>query len=124
MDHLKKLCSELEVDPSELKEMDKGSFLLSLTNELTIAIKSVSPFIFLHATIAPCWKENREELFTLLMKANFLGQGTFGAAIGLSLEEKHVTLSHSFPEGGEYRAFHDTVEDFVNTIEYWRKEIK
>lgn len=124
MNHLMTLCRELKLDASELKEVEKGSFLLPLSDQLSIEVKSFSPMVFLRAIIAPCPKDRREDLFILIMKANFLGQGTFEAAIGLSPEETDFTLSHFFPEGGDYQTFHRTIEDFANTVEYWRREIK
>lgn len=123
MDNLTKLCSELKFDPSELQKADDGSVLISLNESLAISVKFLEPGVHLHGVIAPCPKEKREELFMLLMKANFLGQGTFGAAIGLSTDEKSLTLSLAFPYEMNYRTFRGTIEDFANTIDYWRSEI-
>lgn len=123
MDHLTKLCQELKIDASELKKSEEGALLLDLNDQLTIGIKFLEPGIFLHANILPCPKEKREDLFMFLMKANYLGQGTFGAAIGLSVDEKLLTLSQAFPYEMNYRAFRGMVEDFANVVDYWRTEI-
>ena len=56
------------------------------------------------------------------MKANFLGQGTGGATIGLKEDESFLTLSLSLPYEMNYRAFKDAVEEFVNYLEYWKSE--
>jgi hypothetical protein len=123
MDYLSKLCHELKIDPTELKIMENGTSLLSLNDRLAIHIKFLEPGLYLHAVITSCPKEKQEPLFMKLMKANFLGQGTLGAAIGLSADEKNLTLSLVFPYELNYRTFRGTVEDFTNIVDYWRIEL-
>jgi len=69
-------------------------------------------------------KENREDLFIYLMKANFLGQGTGGATIGATADDKFLTLSYIMPYEINYQEFRDKVEDFVNYLVYLREEIE
>jgi len=57
------------------------------------------------------------------MKANFLGQGTGGAVIGLDAEEKFLTLSLALPYDMNYRSFKGAVEDFANYVDYWREDL-
>ena len=57
------------------------------------------------------------------MKANFLGQGTGGARIGVDPDDKFLTLSHGFPYEMNYQLFKESIEDFVNYVVYWREEI-
>lgn len=123
MDYLEKLCGELKIDHSELKKGEAGAFLLPLNEQLTISIKMLEPGLHLHAVIAPCPQEKREELFMYFMKANFLAQGTLGSAIGLSEDEKNLTLSLTFPYEMNYKTFRGDVEDFANIADYWRIEI-
>lgn len=123
MDYLVKMCSELNISESELKKSDAGGYLLPLSDRLSLTIQLLEPGLYLHSMIASCPKEKREELFMLLMKANFLGQGTLGAAIGLSEDEKSLTLSLTFPYEMNYRTFRGKVEDFANIVDYWRDEI-
>ncbi len=59
----------------------------------------------------------------LLMKANFLGQGTGGGALGLKEDESSLTLSLSLPYEMNYKVFKDSLEEFANFIDYWKKEL-
>jgi len=59
----------------------------------------------------------------ILMHANFLGQGTGGARIGIDAEEKVLTLSVGFPYEMNYPPFKECVEDFVNYVVYWRDDV-
>lgn len=75
--HLVKLAEELELAP--LGSKDKGgSFHLALGQEMKISVKEVDEGFSLFAQIAPLPAKKREELLMLLMRANFLGQGTGG----------------------------------------------
>ena len=66
---------------------------------------------------------NKEDFYLLLMRANFLGQGTGGHIIGMDKEEKHLTLSSSIPYDVDVKRFKEIVEDFVNFVDYWRGEL-
>lgn len=123
MDLLKKLCTDLKLDFSDLEKTEEGAYQININELLSIAVKFLEPGVYLHATIASCPQNKREELFTLLMKANYLCQGTFGGALGLSRDEKSLTLSLTFPYEMNYRTFKATVEDFANIIDYWRTEV-
>ena len=57
------------------------------------------------------------------MKANYLGQATGSSRIGLSSDEKFLTLSLGMPYEMNYRIFREIVEDFVNFVLYWREEV-
>lgn len=115
-----KLCKDLGLDLTSLKRNEEGLFLLPLKSGVVVGVRLLEPGLFLHAFLAPCPKEKREELFMLVMKANFLGQGTFGSAIGLSADEKLLTLSFTFPYEINERTFRGTIEDFANVADYWR----
>ena len=57
------------------------------------------------------------------MKANFLGQGTGDATIGLDENENFLTLSLVLPYDMNYKMFKDALEDFVNYLDYWKEEL-
>ena len=57
------------------------------------------------------------------MKANLLGQGTGGAAIGIDPSEKFFTLSEVLEFEVNYKTFHEKLEDFLNYIDYWKEEV-
>lgn len=88
----------------------------------SIAMKDLDPGFYFSSNISPLPKKKREDFFMLLMKANFLGQGTGGATLGLKEDESFLTLSLSLPYEMNYKAFKDSLEDFTNFVEYWKKE--
>ncbi len=95
--------------------------------QVTIASFSVEmvkldPGFRFSAKIAPVPTKEKEEFMLKLMQANFLGQGTGGAVIGLKEDESFLTLSSSMPYEMNYMAFKDAVEEFVNYLEYWKTE--
>lgn len=118
---LGQLNSELELPPISASD-DKKIYHLALNPEMTISLKQLDPGIYLHAKVAPCPKEKREDFFIFLMRANFLGLGTGGSTLGLSEDEKFLTLSLALPYEMDYRTFKETLEDFVNFIDYWKEE--
>jgi Tir chaperone family protein CesT len=121
--YLDQLMADLELSPPLPKD-ELGHFLLRLNEDLTIQIKELDPGVFFCSQIAPCPLKQREELFTLLMQANFLGQGTGGGVLSLDGEEKFLTLSLALPYDMNYKAFKDGIGDFANYVDYWKDEVK
>ena len=119
---IKKLAEELELDWIPPKE-ESNTYHLPLNEDLTIRIQELDPGLAFWARIAPCPKEKREDLFILLMKANFLGQGTGNNTIGLDENENFLTLSSVLPYDMNYKMFKDALEDFANYRDYWKEEI-
>ena len=78
----------------------------------------------MQADIAICPNKRKEELFIYLMRANLLGQATGGCRIGLSQNEKVLTLSLGLPYELNYSVFKEKFEDFVNYLVYWREEMQ
>jgi hypothetical protein len=119
---LKTLAEELEME--EMPNKGEGGFYsLALNPELTVAIQERDPGVAFLARIGPCPKEKREDLFILLMKANFLGQGTGGAVIALEENENFLTLSSVLPYDMNYKIFKEALEDFTNYLDYWKEEL-
>lgn len=120
--HLTQLMQDLEMDsfPSKDKE---GLFQLMLNPETKISFKELEPGMFMVSPIKECPEKNREEVLTLMMRANFLGLGTGGSVIALDAEEKFLTLSIGLPYDMNYKEFKGIVEDFVNFLDYWKDEL-
>jgi hypothetical protein len=116
------LVQDLELGSMPAKE-EKETFTLRLNDAMTIQIRQRDPGVFFWARIGECPRQKREELFMYLMKANFLGQGTGGATIGLDEHEKFLTLSFVLPYDMNYKTFKDALEDFANYLDYWREEL-
>ena len=115
------LCQELGLD---MPKTDRTkSFLLAINPQLAVTIRECPPGFALQSIAAPCPNKKKEDLFIYLMRANFLGQGTGGARIGLDADEKLLTLSYGFPYEMNYQGFKESIEDFVNYVVYWREEV-
>jgi hypothetical protein len=121
-DFVAQLCVELEIDP--VPKMNEHKFIpFRFSDQLDLEIRDLDPGISLHAKICPCPSKRLEELFLRLMRANYLGQETAQNRIGLSADEKFLTLSLGMPYEISYRIFREIFEDFVNFILFWRSEI-
>ena len=107
-------------------KIDPNTFNLNISDDIqikTIGIPSLKQ-IYFYSNITACPTEKRELIFTHLMKANLLGDGTGGATIGLDNDEKFLTLSYVMPYESNYENFKEQLEDFVNYLLFWEEEIK
>lgn len=125
--HIEKLLENL-AKSEKLKEMPEknkdGIYQLKLPPNFQIGISQHELGIFLSSIIIPIPKEGgKEALYIYLMKANLIGQGTGGGAIGIDPTESYFTLSQTLPLEVSYPIFKETLEDFLNYIYYWKEEI-
>lgn len=88
-----------------------------------IALQEMEPYFYISSNIGALPPQKKEEFLMRVMKANFLGQGTGGGVIGLTENESFLTLSLSLPYEVNYITFKESVEDFTNYLDYWKKEI-
>lgn len=119
--HLEQLTKDLSLSPIPPTDEKKQRYLT--LSKISIALKDLDPGIYFHSQLAPTPKQKKEELFMLLMKANFLGQGTGDATLGALEDESFLTLSLALPYDMQYKAFKELLENFVNFVDYWQKEI-
>jgi hypothetical protein len=120
---LTQLCTELDIQP--IPTMNEKKFIpFSMGAMIDIEIRDLEPGMSLFANIGPVSSIRREELFLELMRANYLGQATGSSRIGMSADEKFLTLSLGMPYEMSYRAFREAIEDFTNFLLYWRKEVE
>ena len=119
---LKTLAEELELEEIPKKDAE-NLYHLSLNPELSVTLQQLDPGVSFLGNIGACPAVKREELFILLMKANFLGQGTGSAVIGLDGNENFLTLSSVIPYDMNYKMFKDALEDFTNYLDYWKEEL-
>lgn len=116
------LVQDLEIE--EIPKREAGNlYHLQINPEMTITIRELDPGISFFSKIGACPEVKREDLFIALMKANFLGQGTGGAAIAMDENEKDLTLSSVLPYDMNYKMFKDALEDFANYLDYYREEL-
>ncbi len=119
---IEKMCADLEISPVPQISNEK-TLTFALNPEIEVNLREFENGVAMHAKIAPCPEKRREELFMWLMRANFLGQGTAGARIGIEPQEKFLTLSLGLPYEVDYRLFREHLEEFVNYLVYWRDQI-
>lgn len=116
-----KFTKEMELDGSLASEVP-GVYALPLDEGLTINISPLANGVSLQCNFAPLPQSASEELFLRLLIGNLFGQGTKGAVIGLNDEKKQLTLIQDIPYNIDYEVFRDTLEDFMNTVDFWREE--
>lgn len=123
-DHLSQLSEEMKL--GSLPPVDEFQFQPVKIGAFDIKVKDIEPGCYLISDVGPLPDAavgKREEFLMLAMKANFLGQGTGGAALGLKEDESCLTLSLTLPYEMTYKVFKDNLEEFINYLDYWKKEI-
>jgi len=118
---LEQLHQEMDLGP--IPSLDEKKMRTIVLGSLSFSVKELDPGVYFFGNVAPPPQVKKEEFFTWIMKMNFLGQGTGGAAIGLAEDESSLTLSHALPYDMNYKAFKEALEDFANFLEYWKKEV-
>jgi hypothetical protein len=120
-DHVIQLFKELNLESGELP---KDLTTVSLEVEGTdVVLSDTQPGLELSATLGDVPAERTEPLYLKLLRANFLGQATKGACLGIDEEGRHIVISQSIPTVRSYRQFHDIVEDFINAVSFWKHEV-
>lgn len=79
-------------------------------------------FCVLKAVIAPCPENEPNAFFLRVMEGNLFGRETRGGAIGLSEDEKVLTLSMEVDYNDSYNSFKERVEDFISVLSSWKDE--
>lgn len=118
---IKQLTKEFELEGSLATEMP-GSFALPLETDVAVMISETPEGFSLSCTLCPCPESRQEEFFTQMMLGNLFGQGTEGAVLGLDEKGKMLTLSRVILAQVEYPEFMDILEDFINSVDFWRTE--
>jgi hypothetical protein len=120
---LNELHTELEILPVP-QVADHLEVTFALRDDISVNMRDLKPGISFFSQIAPCPAPRKEELFVKVSKANYLGQLTGAARIGLSADGKFLTLLAGMPYEMSYRNFREALEDFINFLLYWRSEIE
>jgi hypothetical protein len=108
--------------PEKVTEESAGVYTLPVEEEVSVEIRDTPPGFFLFSAFTPMVEEKKEEWFIHLLNGNLLGQSTSGAVLGLSLDGKDLTLSLIFDYSFSYEEFRENLEEFLNTIDYWKEE--
>ncbi|MEN9344148.1 MAG: type secretion chaperone [Chlamydiota bacterium] len=119
---LVKLKEDLELEEVPQKD-PSGRYVFTLNPEQTLFFKEAPPSILLTANVGSFPQKDQEEFCLLVMKGNFLGQGTGNCVLGLDENEKFLTLSSSLPYEVDYPSFKVALEEFANFLNYWQGEL-
>ncbi len=121
----KEIDKHLGLNVSKVEKGLLGPYLLKIGDQFDVWIKELGPGIVLKSVICPLSNEgDKESLFSYLMRANYIGQGTGGCIIAIDPDEKFLTLSLIMTYDVNYRIFRDKIENFVNYLDFWISEIK
>ena len=121
--YIEKLQHELKLEESFATEV-KDVYAFPVTEEISVLISELPREGFsLMCTFADCPKEDIEELFTEALRANLLGEGTDRAVLGLDEKGEKLTLTRDVDSPVRYEEFRDILEDFLNSIDFWIKEV-
>ncbi len=117
-----RLIDELELGDTTLTSGVPGIYTLPLEDGLAVNMTDIPNGFILKCNVAP-FPKTMEELFaTQLMLGNLFGQGTKGAVLGLNMDGTIITLTHVVDYPVEYKEFRESLEDFINTMDFWRDE--
>ncbi len=120
---MNELHTELELLPvPQVNEHQEVTF--RLRDDVEVEIRDLKPGVSFFSRVGLCPGPRREELFVKLSKANYLGQLTGQNRLGMSGDEKFLTLSFGIPYEMSYRGFRETLEDFIQFLLYWREEME
>ena len=124
IDHLiKNFCAHLQL--KEVPQKDSNGFYeIQIGISPPIFVKDLTPGLFFRGYLSPIAKEKTyEALFIYLMKGNLMGQGTGRATLAIDLSEKFFILTQTLSYEADEKVFYETVENFINYVDFWRDEI-
>lgn len=120
---IQNLIKELELE-DDLSTEVPGVYILPFEDNLNITMSEKSSGLTLSCNLGSAKKQNEEDFYTRVMLGNLFGQGTKGSVLGLNDDASQLVLNQFIDYNIEYKDFRDILEDFINTAEYWRLELK
>jgi len=100
-----------------------GTFAIPLEEGIDVKLSILPEGFLLFCEVSEVPSERLEAFYTEAMLANLLGQGTKGAVLGLNLAGNLLTLTLAVEYNVDYKDFKELVEDFLNTVDFWRDEV-
>lgn len=116
------LIKDLELEGTDLTSGVPGTYTLPLDEGIFINMTDITGGFILKCNVCPYPKVKEELFLTQAMMANLFGQGTREAVLGLNLEGSLLTLTHVVDYPVSYKEFKEFLEDFINTVDFWREE--
>lgn len=118
---MQEFMKDLELD-TPLPQEVPGVYSLPLEEGLTVVITSIPSGFSLSATLAAVPRDKEELFYTRTLLGNLFGQGTRGAVLALSEDGRMLTISRVIDYDVNYKEFKDLIEDFINSVDFWREE--
>lgn len=122
-DFMTKLSKDMELEEPITSDVP-GTYVLPLEEKLSVTFQETDDGLTMQSNICEIPEAKAEEFLTDAMFGNLFGQGTEGAILGLDPSGKILTLTTSLSHGTEYAHFYHTLEDFINTVDFWADEVK
>ncbi len=117
---MRQLAADLEIKDSLTTEVP-GVYAFPLEEGLTVFISAIPHGFEFTCQVADCPQE--EELFyQQALFANLYGKGTDGCVLGIDADGEKITLARSIDDTVSYKEFNEILEDFLNTVEFWKQE--
>lgn len=115
------LVKELEIEGS-LATQVPGVYRFPLEENLVINMTEKSTGFSLSCNLGPLPKKQEEEFYTRCLLGNLFFQGTKGSVLGISEDGNSLTLTQTVDYDADYKEFKDILEDFINSVDYWKEE--
>lgn len=124
---MSELAKEWELE-KPIPEEIPGTYKIPLDEGVFVTVTSSSgeghkSGIAISSSIATVPKEGEENILSKALLANLFGQGTKQAVLGLNDNGDILTLSRFIDYDVNFQEFNNIMEDFINTIDFWREEV-
>lgn len=117
---IKQLTKDLEL--KEALALIDGSCAL-LLDETTVTISEAQVGFQFTASLGEPPSEQIELFMSKMLRGNLFAQATSGSTLGLDETGAKMILRYYQPTKSSYRDFKDKLEDFLNTIDFWKQEV-
>lgn len=123
---MQELSKEWELD-KPLPQETPGVYKIPLDEGVSFSITSLidgnKTGLVLTSNLAAIPKGEEERLYTHALLGNLFGQGTKQSLLGLNESGSLLTLSRYIDYDISFQEFREIIEDFINTMDFWREEI-
>lgn len=116
------LIKDLELGNANLQTSIPGVYHLPFGDEFTIVLSNIDNGFMLKCLMAPLPKTDQEALIEKVMQGNLFGKETQNAILGLTPDGDNLTLTHVVDYDIDYKGFKDILENFINTVDFWREQ--
>ena len=120
-DAIRELIREVDL-PKSIADERGGVYRFPMDETTEVEIRDVPPGFVLFCKFAENVDKKLEEWYIHVLSSGTFGKATSGAILGLTNDGKQLTLTFPFEYPFVYKEFRDHLEEFFNTIDYWKEE--